>query len=114
MLAPLLRKALLSLALIGAFVEPAYAAGGQTGILSGTVVDATNSAVPNADILVAAPDGRYRAHTDAKGKFQILGADVDTYTITFQKGGFKNVVETGVPVIGDQTTDIGTITLQKS
>jgi hypothetical protein len=122
MLALSRRKALLSLALIGAFVlctlmmniVPAFAAGGQMGMLSGTVVDAGNTAVANADILLTAPTGRYRAHTDAKGKFKILGADVDTYTVTVQKDGFLKVMEPGVAVLGDQTTDLGTITLQKS
>jgi hypothetical protein len=114
MLAPLLRKALLSLALMGATIAPAFAAGGVTGILSGTVVDAGNGAVSDADIMIAAPSGRYKAHTDTKGRFRILGADVDTYTFIVQKPGFQEIVQPGIAILGDQTTELGTITLQKS
>jgi hypothetical protein len=117
-----LRKALFSFAAIGAFVfcallmntVPGFAAGGQTGIVSGTVVDANNAAVAGADIMFNAPSGRYTAHTDGHGRFSILGANVDTYTVTVQKDGFVRMSQPGIDVLGDQTTDLGKITLQKS
>jgi hypothetical protein len=117
-----MRKALIAFAAIGvlavcsvfALAAPSFAAGGQTGMLSGRIVDASSAPISGADVTISAPTGRYTAHTDGKGRFRIIGADVDTYTLNVKKDGYTGVSQAGIAVLGDQTVDLGVITLQRS
>jgi hypothetical protein len=87
----------------------AFAAGGQVGNLrGGPFIDAKTKA-PIADALVVAtsPTGTYRAHTDARGLFNILGMNVDTYTVTISKQGYQPESFPGQTLIGDGTLDLG-------
>jgi hypothetical protein len=93
---------------------PAYAAGGQTGNVTGSVVDATTGApIADAAIAVVAPSGTYKTTTDGKGFFSILGLNVDTYTISAQKTGYEVLSQAGVTIIGDQDLSLGTIKMTK-
>jgi hypothetical protein len=97
---------------LGAFTgvaAPAFAAGGQTGVIRGTVVDTSNAALTGADVVLTAPSGRYTAHTDAHGKFVLVGVLADTYTLTVRKDGTVRINQPGVGVVGDDTVDLGTI-----
>lgn len=92
----------------------AIAAGGQTGNLSGTVVDAQSKApLAGAAVSAASPSGSYSARTDARGFFSILGVAIDTYTLSVQAEGYETQLQSGVTVIGDQTVGLGTIVVQK-
>jgi hypothetical protein len=102
-------SAALTLTTIAGLAAPAFAAGGQTGIVRGTVVDASNAALTGADIMLTGPNGRYTAHTDARGKFVLVGVLADTYTLTIRKDGTVRISQPGVGVVGDDTVDLGTI-----
>jgi hypothetical protein len=92
----------------------ALAAGGETGNVSGTVVDAaTKAPVAGAKVGVASPSGSYTAKTDARGFFSILGLSVDTYTISVDAPGYDGVVVNGITIAGDQTLSLGTVALTK-
>ncbi len=94
---------------------PTFAAGGQTGNLQGTVVDATSNApIANATITASAPAGSFVGHTDGKGFFSILGLNVDTYTVSVQAQGYQAVSLAGTTVPGDQILNLGTIRLTKA
>jgi hypothetical protein len=116
------RKQILSLAAIGVLAlgsvlsnaAPGAAAGGQTGAIRGTVVDANNTAVPGADVMLNGPNGRYTAHTDGRGKFSLIGVLSDTYTLTVRTGGALKISQPGVGIVGDDTVDLGTIKLPAS
>jgi hypothetical protein len=94
--------------------SPALAAGGQTGNLSGTLVDAqTKAPLEGASISAASPSGTYAAKSDARGFFSILGMTVDTYVVSLQAQGYDTLVQSGVTVVGDQTVGLGAIGLQR-
>jgi hypothetical protein len=96
-------------------INPAFAAGGQTGNVSGTIVDqATGSPVANAEIAIVAPSGTYKTTTDSRGFFNVLGLNVDTYTISVEAKGYEAVSRAGVTVIGDQNLSLGTIKISKT
>ena len=59
-------------------------------------------------------EGRYRAHTDKRGKFTVLGGLAVTYTLTVQQNGVVHATEPDVAVDGDQTVDVRPISLPAS
>jgi hypothetical protein len=90
--------------MVSSLVSPAFAAGGQTGILSGTVTDnATQQPIANATISAASPSGSYNAKTGASGTFTIVGVNVDTYVISVSAPGYDTYVLHTATVTGDQT-----------
>jgi protocatechuate 3,4-dioxygenase beta subunit len=116
------RKHLLTFAAAGALTlcaafsttTPSFAAGGQSGTITGAVADASGKPVAGADILLSAPTGRYRAHTDRRGTFTVIGVLAVTYTLTVQQNGVVKATQSGIAVDGDQTVDVGTISLPAS
>ena len=94
-------------------VSPAFAAGGQVGIISGTVTDANGQPVAGAAISAASPTGSYSATTNAQGSFTIVGVNVDTYAISVSAPGYDTYVLRGATVTGDQTLQVP-LTLTKS
>ncbi len=94
---------------------PTFAAGGVNGNVTGTVVDAASGVpVAGAAITLTSPTGTYKTTTDGKGFFNVLGANVDTYTISVELKGYEGLLRQGITVIGDQTNSVGTIKLAKS
>jgi protocatechuate 3,4-dioxygenase beta subunit len=116
------RKSLFALSAAGALslctilgtTTPAFAAGGQSGAITGTVDDSAGAPIAGAEILLSAPTGRYRAHTDKHGKFSVIGVLAVTYTLTVAQNGVVRATEPNVSVDGDQTVDVGTISLPAS
>jgi hypothetical protein len=102
-------SAALTLSTLASVAAPAFAAGGQTGAIRGTIVDASNAALTGADVTLVAPTGRYTAHTDGHGKFVMVGVLTDTYTLTVRKDGTVRVNQPGIGIVGDNTLDLGTI-----
>ena len=89
-------RALLACAIVAGMLStiasPVFAAGGQTGILSGTVTDhATGQPVSNAAISAASPSGSYNTTTNSSGSFSIVGVSVDTYVISVSAPGFDTL-----------------------
>lgn len=113
-----LRTWLSALVMIGMVLTsavPAFAVGGQTGALQGTVVDGTTKApVSGAAIVAAAPSARYTATTDKNGFFQLNGVTVDTYSLSISAPGYETFTLSGVTVQGDQTVNLGPQTLAKA
>jgi hypothetical protein len=94
---------------------PAFAAGGQTGNVQGTIVDAkTGLPVGGVVVNIVSPTGSAKVTTDSKGFFSVLGLNVDTYTISLQAKGYDDQSVTGVTVEGDQTVNLGTLKISKS
>jgi hypothetical protein len=90
----------------------AFAAGGLYGNLRGTVVDSTSKApISGAAIVARSGSATYRAKTDAKGFFIILGMAVDTYSVEVSAPDHETASVPGVAVFGDETDTIGTIAL---
>lgn len=94
---------------------PASAAGGQYGILSGTVVDAkTRQPVAGARITAASPSGTFHAVTGANGQFIIDGVTVDSYLVTVEYQGYDALQLNGVSIIGDQTDNVGNLVISRT
>jgi hypothetical protein len=107
--------AALALAVSLSIAAPAFAAGGQFGNLSGTVVNASTKApIAGAHIVATAGSGTYNATTDAKGFFIILQMNVDTYTVSVSAPNFESQNITGVPVFGGETDPVGAVALNPS
>ena len=107
-----LRVTALLIACLGLFEASAYAAGGVTGALRGTVVDqTTGKPVAGARVEVGALSGTYHATTDAHGFFAVLEVPPDTYVVQISANGYETVTLTGVTVYGDQTQTLGTVRL---
>jgi hypothetical protein len=106
--------AALVIAVIAASAGPAFAAGGQTGNLTGTVVDAVSKTpLAGAAISAVSPTGAYSARTDARGFFSILGLSIDTYTVSIEAKGYEPISISGVTVQGDQNLSLGTLSARK-
>ena len=105
---------LLALAFLAVSAPPVFAAGGQTGNLSGTVVDAqTKAPIAGATVNVVSPSGNYHAKTGSNGFFSILGLNVDSYTVSVEQGGYEAQSLSGITITGDQTANLGSIGLSK-
>jgi hypothetical protein len=105
--------AVLAAAVFTLATPPAFAAGGVVGTLTGTVVDAgTQAPISGATVDIVSPGQHYTTHTDASGKFGVVGIGVDTFTVSVAAPGHETLVVPGVTVIGDQSTSAGTLALQ--
>lgn len=103
------------LAILATVTAPTFAAGGQYGALSGTIVNAANRApVSGARVTAASPSGTFRAVTGANGQFSLNGLPIDTYTVSIQAQGYDMFSQAGVTVIGDQTNQVGNIGISKT
>src|SRR5215470_8485425 len=73
---------------------------GQAGRaeLFGTILDPSNSAVPNAKVQAEdqATMVRYSALTDERGEYHILGLPAGQYVLTVQKPGFRTYRQSGM------------------
>ena len=71
--------------------------------LVGTVVDASGSAVPGAQVTATeqATQVRYTATTNSQGYYSITFIKSGVYDLSVEKGGFKREQTVGVPVSVD-------------
>ncbi len=79
---------------------------GQTGSISGTVVDATGSVIPNASVEVKGEGGQtFNVVTNSSGNYRVSGVSAGLYTVTATLEGFSRTVVSNVKVvIGTPTT----------
>jgi hypothetical protein len=91
-------------------LQAAPSSASVTGIISGKVVDASNTGVADADVTLNSPTGRYKTHTNSKGEFAIVGVLSDTYTLVVSVDGTVQSSEPGIYVAGNQFTEIAATT----
>ena len=72
----------------------AYAQGGTSQTLSGTVVDASGAVIPGADVAAKHAGTGFvsSAVTNAEGIFSFASMQIGTYTVTVTLQGFKTIV----------------------
>jgi hypothetical protein len=87
------------------------AAAGTSAVVSGLVVDANNRPVSDADVTFVAPTGRYRTHTNRKGRFTIVGVFADTYRLVVRENGIVVLTEPEIYLAGAEITNLGPIAL---
>ncbi|HSP92372.1 MAG TPA: carboxypeptidase-like regulatory domain-containing protein, partial [Vicinamibacterales bacterium] len=73
---------------------PAFAQGGSTSTISGTVTDTSGAVVPGADIVVKSntTGTTYNAVSGSDGAFTVPAVPPGSYTITVTLMGFKTAV----------------------
>ena len=98
-----IRHIVTALVLLVAFVcQGTWALAGTTGGLSGSVVDADNSApVAGAQVTASSPSQNATGTTDATGHFTFLTLPPDTYTVTIAKSGYQSISVPGQVVFAD-------------
>jgi hypothetical protein len=101
--------------LMAAFSASAFAQGGGSSTLSGTVSDTSGGIMPGVDV-VAKHNGTgstFNSVTDSVGRFTIPSIPPGTYTVTISLSGFKTVVlpdvqlVTGTPAAVKVTLQVG-------
>src|SRR5688572_2596290 len=98
----------------------AYAQGGTTQSLSGTVVDSTGAVIPGADVAAKhlGTGVVATAVSNAEGLFSIPSLQIGTYTVTVTLQGFKTVVinnvvlTSGAPASVKATMEVGGVSEQ--
>ena len=96
---------------------PAFAQGGATASIVGTVTDTSGGVLPGADVVAVnnATRGEFRAVTSDQGSFTIPAVNAGTYTVTVSLMGFKTVtindvaVNAGVPAAVKAALEVGGI-----
>src|SRR5947207_3176291 len=85
--------AFLLVAILACGVPAAFAQGGVTSSLSGTVADSTGALIPGANVIVKRADtgSSTEAVTNAEGQFTVAALNAGTYTVTVTLSGFKTV-----------------------
>jgi hypothetical protein len=86
--------ALAVLALAAAWAPHAFAQGGATSTIAGSVVDASGAVVPGADVVAknVATNTAFTAVSGPDGAFVIPAVPPGTYSVTVTLTGFKTVV----------------------
>jgi hypothetical protein len=72
----------------------AYAQGGNSQTLTGTVVDTSGAVIPGADVVAKQAATGFTANTvsNSEGLFSLLSLPIGTYTVTVTLQGFKTSV----------------------
>jgi hypothetical protein len=105
----------LAAALILAMNAPAFAQGGASSSISGTVVDSAGGAIPGVTVMASNQSGlSFEAVTNSEGVFSIPAVSAGTYTVTVSLTGFKTSVTTvrvvpGTPTSLKVTLEVGQI-----
>jgi Carboxypeptidase regulatory-like domain len=81
-----------------------------TGRITGTVVDAVGSVIPNAAIAIVSPVS-LEIKTDATGEFAIVGLAPDFYTLQFSAPGFETR-DIATTVAASRERSLGRIVLE--
>lgn len=101
----LAKRLVIAFAMVALFLSQSTVAPASTvGVLSGRVTDAgTNQPIANARVTAASPSGAYHATTDSRGFYSLTGVPADTYTVSFEAGGYQSTSVPGVTVFADQS-----------
>lgn len=100
-------------------VSPVYAQSRASGEIRGTVSDTTGAAVPGVAITIQnqLTGVITKLKSDNTGVYDAASVDPGTYTVTFEKEGFKKLVKSDIvlnieAITVDGTLDVGAVTQQ--
>lgn len=101
-----------SVCLVGA--TSAFAQGGTTGTLTGTVVDAQGSAVPGATVTAteAETTANRTVVSNENGLFRIAGLDPGRYTLKIELTSFKPISIADIALSAAEIRDLGKLRLE--
>jgi hypothetical protein len=106
---------LIAFVAVGIETGTAYAQGGATSTLSGTVTDSTGAVLPGANVIVKnmATSASSEAVTNEQGLFTVPALNAGAYSVTATLSGFKTVtlkdiaINAGVPADIKVTMEVG-------
>ena len=83
-----------AIAILAWSAGPAFAQGGATSSISGTVIDSGGGVIPGATVVVKnnASGTTFNTVTNSAGTFSVPALDAGTYTVTVSLSGFKTAV----------------------
>ena len=87
------------------------------GRVTGTVVDSTGAAVPDAEVSLNLPGSAspaFTTKTSTAGDFTLLSVPANSYDLVVQAKGFQKAVVAGVRVETARATDVPTVKLEVS
>jgi Carboxypeptidase regulatory-like domain len=104
-----LRKYLTVLLVVAVCSLTAFAQGGSTGSISGTVMDQKGAVVPAADVVIKnmATNQEYSTKTSGDGTFSVQTLTAGVYTATITASGFKQAIVTEIKVDVGKPSSIG-------
>ena len=110
-------KCVVALAIIATVLglgSTAFAQGGLTGQISGTVVDNTKAVLPGVTVTVKNVNtGVSRdAVTDGTGAFVVTNLLAGSYDVTISLTGFKAAEQKNIPLLAQQRLALGAIVLE--
>ncbi len=110
---PLLRFGLVILLCVAAAAVTAMAQVSVSGIISGTVVDTSESVVPQAKITITneGTGAERQAVTDGNGNFVVAGFGPGNYSVKVSMSGFATTTRTGLVLTANERLTIGNIQL---
>jgi hypothetical protein len=91
--------------LIGVLQPQALKAQGTTASISGTVMDASGAAVPDAAVQAKnlASGATQSANSDSQGRFRLVDLGIGDYEVQASKAGFQTLVRSGITLtVGSQ------------
>src|SRR5436190_22357611 len=102
-------------AILACGVPAAFAQGGVTSSLSGTVADSTGALIPGANVVVKnmGTAATSEAVTNAEGQFTVPALNAGKYSVSVTLSGFKTVtindviINAGVPAGVKVTMEVG-------
>jgi len=104
-----MKKLLALMAIVFLALSFSFAQSGQTGKLTGKVLDSEGKPLPGVTVTIKSPQmvaPRMDTVTNVNGTFRFPSLQPGTYEVSFQLEGFKKVVRTGILVNAGKTTSI--------
>jgi hypothetical protein len=87
-----------------------------TGVIEGTVLDATGAALPGAAVSLKNTATNYEQNvtTDSQGRFRVLSLPLGPYRVTVTLSGFATLVRDGITLAVGQTVTLNNLRLELS
>ncbi len=84
-----------------------------TGSLTGNVVDASGSTIPNANVTLTSDTTKevHTARTNSSGTYTFVAIQPSTYTLRVEQQGFRSAERTNINVLADDRVSMGEIRL---
>ncbi len=102
------KRILFVLPLVCVLADPARLAAQSTALLTGTVTDASNAAVPGAHVECRNSETglTYTATTGAEGLFRFPDLPIGVYDLTATHAGFSPLVRRGITLVTGHSVDV--------
>ena len=78
------------------------------GTVTGTITDASGAVVTGVKVTATniGTNTRYSAISNDHGEYSVLNLPIGSYTVTFDKSGFKTLNQNGVQILANHTADV--------